>query len=93
VNFAGDLAVTDFVRYPGQIQLTVVRRASPGEGSLTLFFNETPLALRGWAVLDAQRRLTRINLFDVQSGGAFDQGLFVFIDPNFYNQQRQGGGG
>jgi outer membrane lipoprotein-sorting protein len=93
VNFSGDLTVTDFTRYPGQLQLSLVRRANPGEGTLTLFFNDNPLSLRGWAVLDAQRRLTRINLYDIQNGGSFNQSLFVFIDPNFYTPQGRNGGG
>ncbi len=92
VRLSGDVTVTNLAREPGQIQLTLVRTASPGEGSLTLFFNADPLSLRGWAVLDAQRRVTRIDLFDIHPGGSFDQGLFVFIDPNFY-QSRPGGGG
>jgi outer membrane lipoprotein-sorting protein len=92
VNFSGDLTVTDFTRYPGQVQVTMVRRANPGEGSLTLFFNDNPLSLRGWAVLDAQRRLTRINLYDIQTGGTFDQHLFVFIDPNFFAPHTGSGG-
>ena len=92
LNFTRDVTVTDFTRYPGQIQVTVVSKSNPGEGSLTLFFNDNPLALRGWAVLDAQRRLTRINLFNVQRGGNFDPHLFIFIDPNFF-QSHEGGGG
>lgn len=92
LNFNRDVTVSDLVRHPGQIQLTVVSRSNPGEGTLTLFFNDNPLSLRGWAVLDAQRRLTRINLFDIQRGGNFDQHLFVFIDPNFYTPHEGGGG-
>jgi outer membrane lipoprotein-sorting protein len=92
LNFTRDVTVSEFTRYPGQIQLTVVNRSNPGEGTLTLFFNDNPLSLRGWAVLDAQRRLTRINLFDIQRGGNFDQHLFVFIDPNFFAPHEGGGG-
>lgn len=92
VRLSGDVTVTAINRPPGQIQLSLVRTASPGEGSLSLLFNADPLALRGWTVLDAQRRLTRIDLYDIHRGGTFDQSLFVFIDPNFY-QGKTGGGG
>jgi len=33
-------------------------------------------------VVDAQRRATRVSLFDVQLGGTFDQALFNVAIPN-----------
>ena len=93
VNLSGEVSVVSLTRLPGQIQLTLARNANPGEGSLTLFFNADPLQLRGWSVLDAQRRVTQIDLFSVQRGGNFDPGLFVFIDPNFFQPHTGAGGG
>ncbi len=93
VALSGAVTVTGITRYPGQIQLSLVRTASPGDGTLTLFFNADPIQLRGWTVVDAQRRDTRIDLANVQLGGRFDPSLFVFVDPNFYQPQRSGGGG
>ncbi len=84
VRLQGDVTVTAMQRLPGQIQVSLVRTASPGDGTLTLVFADNPLALRQWTVLDAQRRETRVTLFDVQSGGQFDQKLFQFIDPRFF---------
>lgn len=76
VVFSGAVTVTAMQRLPGQIQLTLVRTASPGDGSLTLIFADQPLALRQWTVIDAQRRETHVTLYDVQLGGRFDQQLF-----------------
>lgn len=90
ISLRGAVTVTNVTRYPGQIQVTVVRTSSPGDGSLTLIFNANPLALRSWIVTDAQRRETRISLFDVQLGGRFDQSLFTFINPNFFNNGHGG---
>ena len=84
LKLSGDTTVTQVVRYPGQIQITLLRTASPSEGSLTLIFADNPLALRSWTVVDAQRQETRVSLFDVQLGGTFDQSLFTFIDPKFF---------
>ena len=42
------------------------------------------MALRSWTVVDAQRKETRVTLYDVQLGGSFDQALFTFIDPKFF---------
>ena len=87
LKLSGDITVTRIVRYPGQIQLTLLRTASPADGSLTLIFADNPLALRSWTVVDAQRQETRVSLFDIQLGGTFDQSLFTFIDPKFFGPQ------
>ena len=83
VTLSGGVTVTDIGRMPGQIQVTMVRTDSPGDGSLTLVFADQPLALRQWTVIDSQRRETTVSLFNVQFGGSFDQAMFTFIDPNF----------
>ena len=84
LKLSGDITITRFLRYPGQLQLTVTRTASPADGSLTLIFADNPLALRSWTVMDAQRQETRVSLYDVQLGGTFDQSMFTFIDPKFF---------
>ena len=81
VKLSGGVTVTDIQRQPGQIQVSVVRTASPGDGTLTLIFADNPLALRQWTVLDAQRQETRVTLFNVQTGSSFDPKLFEFVDP------------
>ena len=81
VKLAGAVTVTAMQHLPGQIQVTLVRTDSPGDGSLTLIFTETPLALRQWVVVDAQQRDTRVTLSDVQIGGAFNQRLFEQLAP------------
>jgi outer membrane lipoprotein-sorting protein len=76
IALSGDVTVTDVTRLPGQIQITLARTGSPGEGSLTLIFSDNPLTLREWAVTDAQGKETRVTLFNVALGGTFDQELF-----------------
>jgi len=85
VSLSGAVTVTGIRRLPGQIQITMIRTATPGEGSLTLTFSENPLALRQWTIVDAQRRATRVTLYNVQTGVRLNPGLFDFADP------RQGG--
>jgi outer membrane lipoprotein-sorting protein len=84
LKLSGDVTVTAISRQPGQIQVTLVRTASPADGSLTLVFADNPLVLRQWSVVDQQRRETRVTLYDVQLGGSFDQELFHFVDPKFF---------
>jgi len=83
IRLSGDITVTRIGRQPGQLQVTLVRTASPGDGSITLVFSDPPLTLRQWVVLDAQRRETRVSLYDVQLGGTFDQSLFNVAIPNY----------
>jgi outer membrane lipoprotein-sorting protein len=77
----GPVAVTSLQRLPGQLQLTLVRTESPGDGTLTLIFADQPLTLRQWTVVDAQRRETHVTLYNVQTGGSFDPQLFEQISP------------
>lgn len=80
-KLSGDITVVGINRLPGQIQVTTIRTASPGDGSLTLVFSDAPLALRQWAVMDAQRQETRVSLFAIELGGSFPQRMFEFNDP------------
>ncbi len=82
ITLSGDVTLTDFQRPPGQLLLTLVRTRTPGDGSLTLDLNASPLALTGWSVVDAQGRQTQLRISDVQLGGRFDQSLFTFVDPD-----------
>ncbi|MDR3536940.1 MAG: outer membrane lipoprotein carrier protein LolA [Acetobacteraceae bacterium] len=82
VKLSGDITVTGMQRQPGQIQVSLTRTDSPGEGTLTLIFADQPLALRQWIVLDAQRQETRVTLYNIELGGQFDQTLFdVLASP------------
>jgi outer membrane lipoprotein-sorting protein len=84
VSFGGDITVSGIQRQPGMIQVTIYQTARPGDGTLTLNFANNPLALRQWTVVDAQHRETRVSLYDIALGGTFDQSLFTFVDPKFY---------
>jgi outer membrane lipoprotein-sorting protein len=76
VVLSGGVTVTGIQRLPGQLQVTLVRTDSPGDGSLTLIFADQPLTLRQWTVVDAQRRETHVTLSNAQTGGSFDPQLF-----------------
>jgi outer membrane lipoprotein-sorting protein len=84
LKLSGDVTVTQITRFPGQLQVTLLKTSSPADGTLTLIFADQPLALRSWTVVDAQRHETRVSLFDIEFGGTFDQSMFTFIDPKFF---------
>lgn len=91
LRLSGDITVAGLIRAPGQLQVRLLRTKSPADGTLTLIFADAPLALRQWSVLDAQRQETRIMLYNIEVGGTFNQKLFEFIDPRFF-QNNVGGG-
>ena len=82
ISLTGDVTTTDLERPPGQLQITLVRTKTPGDGSLTLNLEAPKLALTGWSVVDAQGRETKLRLTNVERGGSFDQSLFTFTDPD-----------
>lgn len=84
VKLSGDVTVTGIERSGGFLRVTMYRTSEPGEGRLTLVFNPDPLELRQWAVVDPQRRETRVSLFRIETGLRFPAGLFQFNDPRFF---------
>jgi outer membrane lipoprotein-sorting protein len=91
LRLSGDVTVTRVARLPGQLQVTLVRTHAPQDGSLTLVFTDPPLALRQWSVVNAQHQETRVTLYNVETGGTFDQSLFVFVPRS--SGSNSGGGG
>ena len=82
VKLSDSVTVDGIERLPGQIQVTVHQSASPRDGQLKLVFADHPLSLRQWAVIDNQRRETRVSLFNIELGGKFDPKLFLNSSPD-----------
>lgn len=80
-TLSGDVAVTKFVRLPGQFQVTMIRTATPGEGSLTLILADNPMVLRQWTVVDQQGKQTRVTFTNLESGARVDPREFEFSNP------------
>lgn len=77
LRLSGDVTVTAFSHEGNALRITLVRTAAPGEGSLTLVFDASPLALRAWVVRDAQGRETRIELSAISTPPALPDSLFA----------------
>jgi outer membrane lipoprotein-sorting protein len=80
VTLSGEITVTRLTRYPGQIQVSLIRAASPGEGTLTLVFADSPLTLRQWMVQDQQGKSTRVAFTNMDVGASIDSSLFEHQD-------------
>lgn len=83
IRLEGDVTVAQFKRYPAKIEVTLEESKDSAAGSLTLVFEDHPLKLRQWKVLDPQGHLTGVNLENAQSDVSFPKSTFIFVPPNF----------
>jgi outer membrane lipoprotein-sorting protein len=83
VKLNGEVTVTKIQRFPAKIEVTLVQSDDSGAGSLVLVFEDRPLKLRQWKVIDPQGRLTGVNLENMSEGAVFPENLFIFTPPNF----------
>ncbi len=80
---SGGVKVLALQRGPGEVKITLARAGEEAAGKLTLDFSTNPLSLKSWVVDDAQGNLTKVSLYDIDTGNAgFDPALFVYKDPN-----------
>jgi outer membrane lipoprotein-sorting protein len=87
IRLSGDITVVGTERSGGFLRVGLHRTGAPQEGRLTLAFQEQPMELRQWVVLDAQGRETRVTLYEVETGVRLDNKLFDFNDPTFMEQE------
>lgn len=81
LRLSGDITVTDFVREANVIEVSVVQTSEPGAGTLTLVFEDAPLRLRKWRIVDPQGLTTEVALLNPQVGVQLDRDLFLFREP------------
>ena len=81
LKFSGDISVSDIKRNDGLLRVTLVQSEDSLAGSLTLMVAENPMQLKKWIVVDAQGLVTKVELFDIESGVKLDDDLFYYYDP------------
>ncbi len=81
------VTVTGFERDSSTVRVTLVRTESPEEGSLTLVFNDKPMALKKWTVVDAQGIVTNVSLVDASYNVPLDPNLFRFKNPKIFDEK------
>ncbi|HYZ41970.1 MAG TPA: outer membrane lipoprotein carrier protein LolA [Stellaceae bacterium] len=83
-----DLVVTQLEHNANAFRITVVEKAEPEKGSLTMVFSDHPLILRQWSIVDQQRKTTTVSLYDERFGVALDPKLFIYEDPYAASRRR-----
>lgn len=80
----GDLILTDFESKAGTLRVTLVQASDPYAGRVSLVFDENPMALRKWTVIDAQGIETDVSLVTARFDEPLDRKLFEFRDPRIF---------
>lgn len=94
VTLGGEARITRVERGDGVLRITLEDRETPEDGSVTLVFDEAPLTLRQWIVVDAQGFRTAVSLQNTALGERFERDWFYFPEsarrPDFRLSDRAG---
>ncbi len=90
VRLSGDVTVTRYERASGVLRVTLAKSDDADGGRVTLAFDDRPLQLRQWTIVDPQGVETKVSLLDPQLGAVLDPKLFEFTPPE--RGPRPGGG-
>ncbi len=87
ISFSGDISVFGMERSGGFLRIGLHRTNNAAEGRLILAFEENPIQLRQWTVIDAQGRETRVTLYEIDTSVTPSTRIFDFNDPRFLEQE------
>ena len=84
IKLSGDLTITDFERKAQAFRVTLTQTDAPDSGTVTLMFEDKPLRLAKWRVVDAQGTRVEVALLEPRFGVTFKNAgeLFSTVDPN-----------
>ena len=82
VRLGGKVEVTGVSRVAGGFSLTAKSGVKGLKGQITLSFSDDPVAIRQWALVDAQGARTTVRITDLAPAHGLDPGLFELHDPS-----------
>ena len=83
ISFADpSITITGFNRQPGIIQVELVQTETPEQGALIISFNDLPIELRKWEIIDSEGVHVNVALFNVKVGDSLEKSLFNMVDPS-----------
>jgi outer membrane lipoprotein-sorting protein len=86
VRFQGDVEVTNVVPKEETTEISLIQKDDPDAGYITLVFQDNPISLKEWSVIDAQGAETRVILSNIKTGVHFPEELFDIESPNLIQQ-------
>ena len=82
VDLRKEGAIQSIERSQGQLRVRAIDPDAPDQGSITMIFNDNPLELNQWIVIDGQGLATTVALSDTQRNVKIDPNLFFIEDVN-----------
>ncbi|MEQ8862715.1 MAG: outer membrane lipoprotein carrier protein LolA [Thalassobaculum sp.] len=76
VKFGDELIVEEVRKESNVLRITVRQRSEPGQGYVTLVFQDRPLSLKQWTIVDAQQVSVKVALLDPEFGVTIANELF-----------------
>jgi len=87
VSFDRDLLIDEVRKEANVLRVTARMRRDPDQGSVTLTFQDQPLSLKQWTIVDAQQVSIRVALLDPEFG--IDVANALFRPKDFGRQSDQ----
>ncbi len=81
LKLGGDIAVQNVKRTEEYLMVELSQTDDPQAGTLTLAFDEEPMTLKKWRVVDAQGMITEVELFYLKTGIKHTGDLFAYYNP------------
>lgn len=81
VDLRSERAIRKIERSAGQLRVEAIDPDAPEQGSITMIFNDNPLELTQWIVVDGQGLATTVALSEVRRNVKLDPKLFRIEDP------------
>ena len=83
VRLSDDMRIETVEQARGLLRVALRDAGNPDIGEVTLIFEDLPLALRKWQVVDAQGVLTEVALVNPRFGVEIDPAAFEYSDLEF----------
>lgn len=81
LRLSGDISVSGMKRADHLLQVTLLQSKDPLAGSLTLMFDENPLQLKKWRIVDAQGLTTEVDLYETRFAIPLNGEIFHYYNP------------
>ncbi|MGE3770409.1 MAG: outer membrane lipoprotein carrier protein LolA [Bdellovibrionales bacterium] len=81
VDFTRGMTITNIRRQDNTLEISLYKTDDPGNGILTLVFEDNPLLLKQWYVVDSQGATTKVTLQNVNFNPAFSGNTFIYSPP------------
>lgn len=93
IDLTDGITVSQIDRSPGGLQIHLYQTDTPEAGSVSLIFNENPMQLTQWTVIDGDNNRVRVGLSDMRVGVDIPNAKFATLRPCSRSDDCEGGVG